>query len=244
MKSVRIRSFSNPYFPAFRLNENLSIFGPNAGKCRREKLRIRTLFTQWSLFDAARPRSLEAWTSASGETLISTPVESAVLGWEETNASLTALVTVELLRIVLVMALNAIRDLFLLKILLFWHFHLWITKLRVFSCNLSQSVSYTNSIYASGVIVNLYPTMTQHVEIRTQKKLTILKYKTKDLWFLNATYFFASKTFIWSEENFRIFRPKIFLSHQANTLISCKILIQIEIQWCHRYLFVEKLSFS
>ena len=126
----------------------------------------------------------------------------------------------------------------------FWHFHLWITKLRVFSCNLSQSVSCTNSIYASGVIVNLYPTVTQHVEIRTQKKLTILKYKTKDLWFLNATYFFASKIFIWSEENFRNFRPKIFLSHQANTLISCKISIQIDIQWCHRYLFVEKFIIS
>ena len=35
VKSVRIRSFSGPYFP-----------GKNAGKYGTEKLRIRTLFTQ------------------------------------------------------------------------------------------------------------------------------------------------------------------------------------------------------
>ena len=47
VKSVRIRSFSGPYFPAFGLNTPyLSVFSPNTGKYRPEKLRIRTLFTQ------------------------------------------------------------------------------------------------------------------------------------------------------------------------------------------------------
>ena len=52
VKSVCIRSFSGPYFPAFRLNtERLetpypSVFSPNGGRCRREKLQIWTLFTQ------------------------------------------------------------------------------------------------------------------------------------------------------------------------------------------------------
>ena len=45
VKSVRIWSFSDPYFPVFRLN-TLSVFSPNAGKYRPEKLRIQTLFTQ------------------------------------------------------------------------------------------------------------------------------------------------------------------------------------------------------
>ena len=40
VKSVRIRSFSGPHFP---------VFSPNAGKYGPEKLRIRTLFTQWVL---------------------------------------------------------------------------------------------------------------------------------------------------------------------------------------------------
>ena len=49
MKSVRIRSFSGPYFPTFGLNtEYLSIFSPNAWKHRPEKLRIQVLFTQHS----------------------------------------------------------------------------------------------------------------------------------------------------------------------------------------------------
>ena len=62
VKSVQIRSFSGPYFPAFGLNterygvshyvdipitEYLSVFSPNAGKYRPEKLRICTLFTQF-----------------------------------------------------------------------------------------------------------------------------------------------------------------------------------------------------
>ena len=38
MKSVRIRSFSGSYFPAFGLNTEKS--GP-------EKLQMQTLFTQW-----------------------------------------------------------------------------------------------------------------------------------------------------------------------------------------------------
>ena len=50
VKSVRIRSFSDPYFPAFGLNtgrsEYLSVFSPNAGKHKPEKLQIQTFFTQ------------------------------------------------------------------------------------------------------------------------------------------------------------------------------------------------------
>ena len=41
MKSVRIRSFSGPYFPAFELIQTdtpyLSVFSPNAGKRGPEK---------------------------------------------------------------------------------------------------------------------------------------------------------------------------------------------------------------
>ena len=47
VKSVRIRSFSGPYFPAFGLN--FPVFSPNAGKYGPGKLRIRTLFTQLCL---------------------------------------------------------------------------------------------------------------------------------------------------------------------------------------------------
>ena len=37
VKSVRIRSYSGPHFPAFGLNtEYLSVFSPNAGKCGPE----------------------------------------------------------------------------------------------------------------------------------------------------------------------------------------------------------------
>ena len=53
VKSVRIQIFSGSYFSAFSLNTVstlntpcLSVFSPNAGKCGREKLRIRTIFTQ------------------------------------------------------------------------------------------------------------------------------------------------------------------------------------------------------
>ena len=49
IKSVRIRSFSGPYFLLFGLNTespNLSVFSPNEEKHGPEKLRIRTLFTQ------------------------------------------------------------------------------------------------------------------------------------------------------------------------------------------------------
>ena len=46
VKSVHIRSFSGPYFPAFGLNwrdtEYLSVLVQNAGKYRLEKLRINT----------------------------------------------------------------------------------------------------------------------------------------------------------------------------------------------------------
>ena len=51
LKSVRIQSFSGPYFPAFGLNTERAtpyffVFSPNAGKYGPEKLRIRTLFMQ------------------------------------------------------------------------------------------------------------------------------------------------------------------------------------------------------
>ena len=52
VKSFRIRSFSGPHFPTFGLNRRdtpyLSIFSPNAKKCGPEKLRIRTLCTQFT----------------------------------------------------------------------------------------------------------------------------------------------------------------------------------------------------
>ena len=44
-KSVRIRSFSGPYFPVFGLNTERHGVS-ECGKYRAEKLRIRTLFTQ------------------------------------------------------------------------------------------------------------------------------------------------------------------------------------------------------
>ena len=50
VKSVRIRSFSGPCFPAFGLNtERYEVLSLNAGKYGREKLRMRTLFTQYIL---------------------------------------------------------------------------------------------------------------------------------------------------------------------------------------------------
>ena len=59
VKSVRIRSSSGPYFPAFGLNtERYSV----AGKYGPEKLRIRTLFTQWhSLNLVIVGRPVELW---------------------------------------------------------------------------------------------------------------------------------------------------------------------------------------
>ena len=48
VKSARIRIFSCPYFPAFGPHmKYLSVFSPNGGKYRPEKLQIRTLFMQW-----------------------------------------------------------------------------------------------------------------------------------------------------------------------------------------------------
>ena len=32
VKSIRVRSYSGPYFPAFGLNTELSVFSPNAGE--------------------------------------------------------------------------------------------------------------------------------------------------------------------------------------------------------------------
>ena len=47
IKSVPMRSYSGPYFPAFELNtEYLSVFTLNAGKCQPEQLRIPTFFTK------------------------------------------------------------------------------------------------------------------------------------------------------------------------------------------------------
>ena len=49
VKSVRIRSLSGPYFPAFRLNTERqyhSVFSPNAGRYGPEKLQIQAIFTQ------------------------------------------------------------------------------------------------------------------------------------------------------------------------------------------------------
>ena len=45
-KSAHIRSFSGPYFSAFRLNTERYGEITNAGKYGPEKLQIRTLFTQ------------------------------------------------------------------------------------------------------------------------------------------------------------------------------------------------------
>ena len=59
MKSVRIRSFSDPRFPAFGLNMYVFLFSPNSGKCGPEELRIRTLFTQCN-FDAVSASNLNA----------------------------------------------------------------------------------------------------------------------------------------------------------------------------------------
>ena len=47
VESVRVRSYSGPYFPAFGLNKDritpyLSLFSPNAGKYGPEQLRILT----------------------------------------------------------------------------------------------------------------------------------------------------------------------------------------------------------
>ena len=64
-KSVRIRSFSGSHFPAVGLNTeiyevNLRIQS-KCGKYASEKLRIRTLFTQWlriTLFDSRANSSL------------------------------------------------------------------------------------------------------------------------------------------------------------------------------------------
>ena len=52
VKSIRIRSFSGPYFPAL----GLSVFTPNAGKYRPEKLRIKTLFTQCIVVSGTLPK--------------------------------------------------------------------------------------------------------------------------------------------------------------------------------------------
>ena len=50
VKRVRIWSFSGTYFPAFGLNQYLSVFSPNAGEYVPEKLQIRTFLTQYLNF--------------------------------------------------------------------------------------------------------------------------------------------------------------------------------------------------
>ena len=51
MKSVRIWSFSGPYFPAFGLNTErygrISPYSPQMRENTTKKIRIRTLFMQW-----------------------------------------------------------------------------------------------------------------------------------------------------------------------------------------------------
>ena len=54
VKSVLIRSFSGPYFPAFGLDTGicspyLFLLSPNAGKYGPEKFQIQTLFTHWKI---------------------------------------------------------------------------------------------------------------------------------------------------------------------------------------------------
>ena len=46
MNNVRIRSFSDPYFP---------VLSPDAEKYKQEKLRIRTLFTQCNMHPKMNP---------------------------------------------------------------------------------------------------------------------------------------------------------------------------------------------
>ena len=50
IKNVCIQNFSGPYFPALNWTQRftlyISIFSPNVGKYRPEKLRLRTLLTQ------------------------------------------------------------------------------------------------------------------------------------------------------------------------------------------------------
>ena len=47
VKSIRIWSFSGPYFPAFRMStERCGVLSLHVGKYRPEKLRIRTHFTE------------------------------------------------------------------------------------------------------------------------------------------------------------------------------------------------------
>ena len=50
VKSVRIRSYSGPHFPAFVLDTERygvsPVFSLNAGKCEPELLRMRALFMQ------------------------------------------------------------------------------------------------------------------------------------------------------------------------------------------------------
>ena len=50
VRSVRILSYSGPYFPVFEFNTEIYRVSPNAGKCEPEKLKIWTLFTRWTTF--------------------------------------------------------------------------------------------------------------------------------------------------------------------------------------------------
>ena len=66
----RIRSFSRPYCPYFdwirRDTVDLSVFSPNAGKYKLEKLRIRTLsqsLHEWYLFHLSYLIELSPWTN-------------------------------------------------------------------------------------------------------------------------------------------------------------------------------------
>ena len=65
VKSVHIRSFSGPYFPAFGLNKQrskyLSVFNPNAGKYVPKKLQIRTLLRSVKFFSILRKSGYQEW---------------------------------------------------------------------------------------------------------------------------------------------------------------------------------------
>ena len=66
MKIVRIRSFSGPYFPAFRIL--ISPCNRNAGKYGPEKLQIRTLSSRFSNYFSISLQSNNA-TSVIGMSL-------------------------------------------------------------------------------------------------------------------------------------------------------------------------------
>ena len=86
-KRVRIRSFFGLCLPHSdwirRDTEYLYVFSPNAGKCRPEKLRIRTLFTHWlqqiRLFFR---RSFISWSKNHSTKTVSTISKNLLVAWQ------------------------------------------------------------------------------------------------------------------------------------------------------------------